>query len=244
MKVSKRCTRCGREMLFYHFSPQIINKSDRTYNYLASICKECKCEIEEKRRRDSGVPRKSDGYDEERLKVCHQCKLEKPMREFYKRNDRNTVKSICKVCFRKNAEQRRREKGSEPYSKNMSCPGYLGVHIAEDLVERHAVNMTRMKFGNEGFDFLYKCKYRVDVKSSVRIHGNRAGSDRWQFHIDRNPVADYFLLLAFDNKDDACLEYVWVIPGSVLRNKRYATIGDSTLSKWDMYKSDFILKDL
>jgi hypothetical protein len=75
------------------------------------------------------------------------------------------------------------------------------------------------------------------VKSSCRRHGKCAACN-WQFIIKKNPIAEYFLCLAFDNRDDLNPEHVWLIPASDVNDRVSISISETTLAKWDQYKLD------
>jgi hypothetical protein len=88
-----------------------------------------------------------------------------------------------------------------------------------------------MPNNNPGYDFVCNRGYRVDVKSAcLGIRG------RWTFNINRNKIADYFLMLAFDNRADLNPKYMWLIPGDVVSNKVGIDVAATTLTKWREYE--------
>ena len=96
-----------------------------------------------------------------------------------------------------------------------------------------------MPYGHKGFDFFCNKGKKIDVKSACIYIDNRGNrSDSWSFHIHRNSIADYFLCLAFDNREDLNPLHIWLIPGHIVNHLKGATIAESTLSKWDEYKLD------
>lgn len=101
----------------------------------------------------------------------------------------------------------------KPMSENKECSLFLGVHIAERILSKIFENVNRMPFSNPGFDFICGKGYKIDVKSSSLIQVRRK-NDAWYFHIDRNNVADYFLLVGFDNRNDLNPMHIWLIGGS------------------------------
>ena len=60
----------------------------------------------------------------------------------------------------------------------------------------------------------------------------------WFFSINKNQIADYFLCIAFDNRDDLNPEYLWLIPGSDVNDKSGISIAESTIDKWSKYELD------
>lgn len=111
-----------------------------------------------------------------------------------------------------------------PMSENKECSAYLGVHIAErqvaiDILSKIYKEVVPMSYNNHGYDIL--CDgYKVDVKSACLEHPKK----RWKFGIHKNKVADYFLLLAFDNRDSLTSIHSWLL-------KATEVIGDSRVNE-------------
>ena len=118
--------------------------------------------------------------------------------------------------------------------RNKRCSYYLGVHIAENLLSRTFKNVIKMPIGNPGYDLICGKGYKVDVKSSCRLISMY--SDRWAFTIKRNVVADYFLLIAFNNRQDLRPEHLWMIEGKHINSHVGIGISESTLHKWSEYE--------
>ena len=125
---------------------------------------------------------------------------------------------------------------------NRNCSQFLGIHVAERVLSYVFENVKRMPNNNPGFDFICGKGYKIDVKSSVRLVSNNKYSDRWMFNIKRNKIADYFILLAFDNRDDLNPEYIWLFPANEISDTHGLSIGESTIHKWDEYKINNIDK--
>ena len=145
---------------------------------------------------------------------------------------------ICRKCA---SEYRRRLYyllgRHQPMNKNKSCPMFLGVHVAERVLSHVFKHVERMSVTNHGYDFICGKGYKVDVKSACRNH-HKGRSDWWQFAINKNQIAEYFLCLAFDNREDLNPEHIWLIPANDVNHLMLTSIGDTTLSKWDEYKLD------
>ena len=179
--------------------------------------------------------------------TCRDCGVELTDENWYP-SQRTRNLYICKTCNTKQARQwnktnpekaraqrtrARRKEGHQPYNENRECPAYLGVFVAEGVLSRVFKNVQRMPMCNPGFDFICGKGYRIDVKSSC-LQKN----DAWGFNIDHNQIADYFLCLAFDNREDLDPLHLWLIPGNVLNHLRGASISLSTIHKWDEYRLD------
>lgn len=122
-------------------------------------------------------------------------------------------------------------KSSNGTSKtNKSCPTYLGITIAEKMLSKLFNNIEVMPPKNPGFDFICNNGYKIDVKSST-LHNNQ-----WGFCIRYNKTPDYFLCLAFDDRDNLNPQHIWLIPGYILNNQTGANISKSTLNKWEKYE--------
>jgi len=92
-----------------------------------------------------------------------------------------------------------------------------------------------MRNGNVGFDFICNRDKKIDVKSSCITLAHQK-NPRWIFNINENIVADYFLLIAFKNRDELTIHHIWLIPGSVLNHiKSTVSISPSTIDKWSEF---------
>lgn len=164
-------------------------------------------------------------------KTCRICGKVKSV-EMFGKNIRKPDgrKTECKECHNKASRDSRYRRGvSAPFQENKKCPAFLGVHVAERVLASVFDNVVRMDFNNTGYDFICGKGYKIDVKSSTRTTNQ---PNTWVFGINRNKVADYFLILAFDNRDDLNPLHVWLIPSGVLNHLTCTSISDSTLKKW------------
>ena len=133
-------------------------------------------------------------------------------------------KDFCakKNGYKNSAERlkdwRHKVKKQKSMSENKECTSYLGVHIAERILVMIFLNVIRMPYGNKGYDFICGKGYKIDVKSACL----RNNQDVFDFDIKQNKIADYFLLLAFDNRDDLNPMYIWLIKSDeIINNKRF-----------------------
>lgn len=156
---------------------------------------------------------------------------------------------ICKMCNNKmrrlwresNPEKAKtkdtrsnRRRGNLPMSENKSCSAFLGVHIAERLLRHMFKNVTQMPYGNPGYDFVCGNGYLIDIKASCMCTDDDI-TYRWSFMIKKNVIADYFVLLAFDNRDDLTPMHIWMIPGRDINDSVSISISKNQLHKWDKY---------
>lgn len=168
-------------------------------------------------------------------------------------NYKNLYKYICSGCLslrnkkyhrlnsdrinkntRTNYDNTRELHGHLPMSENKECAAYLGVHVAERLLKKTFKDIIRMPFGNPGYDYICDKGYKIDVKiSQIRI--TPSNTEKFSFGISKNTIADYFALIAIDNRDGLNIMYYWLIPGNVLNSKTGACISMSTINKWDEY---------
>jgi len=182
------------------------------------------------------------------MSVCRVCGVElKPsvnwVTSLVKRNNR-----ICKSCdnercanwkhinhakcleYAKNYSYGR---GTKPMGENKHCASYLGCHVAENILQKVFNNVIKMPNNHRFYDFICSKGKKIDVKSACI---SKQGG--WIFTINKNMVADYFLCIAFDNRDDLNPLHLWLIPNHVLSHLKNTSISKSTIYKWDEYRID------
>ena len=96
-----------------------------------------------------------------------------------------------------------------------------------------------MPNNNPGFDFICNKGYKIDVKSSVLLKGGKRDKNLgWSFAINKNKIADYFLLIGFDNREDLNPLKLWLIPGNILNEQKgkHITNIEKVLLKWKQYE--------
>lgn len=157
---------------------------------------------------------------------------------------------ICKSCHAKwqylwrkaNPEKDRtiftrhnRKRGNLPMDKNRECSSFLGVYVAERVLSHVFKNVNKMPMNNPGYDFVCSRGQMVDVKCSCKHH-IKTHIYRWTFNIRKNQIADYFLFLAFDNREDLNPLHIWLIPGDRINDHMTVCISESRLDKWDKYR--------
>ena len=184
--------------------------------------------------------------------ICKKCGVELTDENWYP-SQQKTRDYICKSCdskrqskrykqwraanperAREKSERNTRKRGHQPFNKNKKCPSYLGVHVAERVLSHVFKNVQRMPMNNPGYDIICNHNKLIDIKSSCKGK-NR---NRWSFTIKHNATADYFLCLAFDDREDLNPLYVWLIPGKKINHLTGASISLSTIHKWDEYRLD------
>lgn len=168
-------------------------------------------------------------------KLCPVCNETKDWSEFYIRKSGkliNTPSSYCKLCT--NIVTNHKDINT-PINK--SCPRWLGEHVAEQILAKSFKNVIRMPKNNPGFDFICGKGKRIDVKSSC-LRSNKCLTKHWTFLIKKNQIAEYFLLLGFDNREDLNPLHVWLVPAEVINNKSAIEISssDKILKKWSQFE--------
>jgi len=122
---------------------------------------------------------------------------------------------------------------TRPMSDAKDCSYYLGVYIAERVLSKFFDNMIRMPSNNPGFDFTCGKGFKINVKSSVLHLYEEKNSPRWMFSVKYNKTADYFLFLAFDNRQSLEPQHIWLVPGNVVNEHSCISISDTT---WGLSK--------
>lgn len=179
-------------------------------------------------------------------KCCPHCGEVKDAAEFYRDFRRvGGLQSWCKSCtreyriahrdhFRNLVNESHYKTGRrKPLGTNPNCASYLGVYVAERVLSHIFDHVKRMPTNNPGFDFVCGRGYKIDVKSSTR---QRCHPNTWLFNINRNATADYFLCIAFDDRNHLNPEHLWLLPAQLVGLKKGASISESTLCKWSPYE--------
>lgn len=178
------------------------------------------------------------------MKLCPKCKELKDNSDFSKnKTAKDRLAWQCKECVKKyrrlnrykrneyNKKYNRTYRGKRSMLENKECACYLGMFIAEGLVAKYFKNPIRMPAGNPGYDFICSKGYKVDVKSSVLTKYNS-----WSFDIRKNKIADYFLCLAYDNRQDLNLIHIWLFPGHIINNMKGISSTQPRILKWAQYE--------
>ena len=168
-----------------------------------------------------------NGCQKKRAKLQYKANPEKVIaasNRWKKANPEKVRASLTKAC---------RKQGVLPFDENKECTMYLGVHIAERVLSKVFKDVKRMPMGNPGYDIICNHKKKIDIKSACLVKDGK-----WRFNIKRNTTADYFLCLAFDNREDLNPLHAWLIPGSEVNHQSGVSISPNTISKWDAYALD------
>ena len=192
------------------------------------ICKECG---ETRKHHAHGLCRRCYSKQHDvKYRKAHKKEIIQTNKEYYAAN---------RDKLRETNQRYHHAHGGKPASENKQCPVFLGVHVAERVLSKIFKDVREMPYGHKGYDFICNKGKKIDVKSSciyISKRGNR--SDSWSFCIKKNKIANYFLCLAFDNREDLNPLHIWLIPARVINHQVCASIAKSTLSKWDEYKLD------
>jgi hypothetical protein len=126
---------------------------------------------------------------------------------------------------------------SRPMSESKESSAYLGIYVAEQVLSNLFDVMHRMPTNNTGYDYTCGRGFKIDVKSSCLCYVKKH-SPKWNFNIDRNQVADYFLCISFDNRENLQPQHVWLIPSEVVFHLKILNISNclKSLSKWTKYE--------
>ena len=118
---------------------------------------------------------------------------------------------------------------------NKDCASYLGI-IAERILENIYKDVKIMPYCNHGFDFYCAKKYKIDVKSSAIGY-----KGKWQFAINKNTIPDYFLCIAFEDRENLNPVHLWLIPGKDINHLISAYFNKSKL-KNGLNTSNLLIK--
>ncbi|MCK4668298.1 hypothetical protein KAU33_16215 [Candidatus Dependentiae bacterium] len=178
------------------------------------------------------------------MKTCSKCNETKSFNEFYNcKSKKDGKQGICKSCNRKrfkkyhqeHKDERRKRMGYQSMEENKSCSQYLGIVIAERLCRHLFKNVQVMPNNHSGFDIICNKGKLIDVKSAITTL-SRGKYPQWAFTINYNKTADFFILVAFDNRKDLNPLHLWMIPGKEINNNSGKSIRPSTIHKWDKWE--------
>jgi hypothetical protein len=173
-------------------------------------------------------------YNREYAKT-HRVSKRKRDKEYYARNRDKLLKSVNDYRNTNKEEiNRKRRESKTRMNTNKTCAQYLGVVVAENVLSKVFPNVTRMLNGNPGYDFVCAKGRKIDVKSSS-AHYHKNGSMYWVFNICRNDIADYFMLIAFDDRKNLNPLKLWLIPGGKISHLYGTSVSENTVSKWAEY---------
>lgn len=186
------------------------------------------------------------------MKLCDRCNKNKPLHEFYIHKDKGREGKLvqpCKKCIgishKKwqsanpgySTKRDHRVGRYRPMSENRNCASWLGIFVAEKALSKFFKNIVRMPNGNRGFDFLCNHGKKIDVKSSCLYYPKDGRVPFWLWSIRGNDKADFFLLIAFNDRTNLKPIHVWLIPGYVINTKQSFSISvKEGVDKWKKYE--------
>lgn len=231
-KMNKICSKCGISKPLDNFYKHKDGKDGRRPD-----CKECVKKRSEKyyqEHRDE-VLKYSRNYGQE-----HREGIRDYNKNYYQEHREELIEQTSE--YREEHKEHlascaRKRMGYLSMYENKLCAAYLGIVIAERLV-RHLFNDVKVMPNNHsGYDFICNKGMKIDVKSSSTLL-NHGKNPYWHFNIDHNTAADFFILVAFDNRIDLNPLHLWMIPGKELNNQGSASIALSRIHKWDKWKTN------
>lgn len=223
--MTKICSKCGIEKPLDKFYSDKSKKSGK-----ASYCKECTKKKSKEHYREHIEESRIYNKDYHQK---HKKELNKQSRKYHQehRKERNEKQ-------RKYYEKTGREKaGSKSMYEDKFCAQYLGIVIGERLIKHLFKDVEVMPYGNPKFDFICNKGKKIDVKTRC-IALEKRKYPHWKFYINHNTIADFFILVAFDNRTDLNPLHLWMIPGKEINNQKNARISPPTIHKWDEWKID------
>lgn len=90
--------------------------------------------------------------------------------------------------------------------ENRKNTRFLGVYIAESSVNKLFKGSQRMRLRNPGYDIVCNKGYKIDVKASTL-----SATNTLSFHINENNIADYFILIGYNNIIELKPLHMWII---------------------------------
>ena len=141
---------------------------------------------------------------EERRVLTQEQKIEISHKSVAKRHGFSTYEEYLKNIHNKDMR------------KNKKCGLYLGCHIAERILSNIFKRVERLPYNHPGYDFVCDKGHKIDVKASCIQKGNT-----FKFTISNNKTPDYFLLIAFDNRQKLNPLGIWLIKSDeIIRGRK------------------------
>ena len=181
-------------------------------------------------------------------KKCRICGDDLVVGENWRLSMRKSYNYICKTCHNKRSRiwlrsyrermlldgiTNNRISGRNLVSNNRSGVSYMGICVAGDLLRRCYKHVQAVVNNKYAYKFVCDHDKFIDVKSSC------LGKNwMWLFSTRRNTVVDFFICVAFDDRDDPNVMHVWMIPGEKLNPFMSASISPSSVDKWSEYEQD------
>lgn len=165
--------------------------------------------------------------------LCKKCSIENSKIQYQKHKEKNRERS--RKYSREHKDEIRQQRGRLSMYENKSCAQWLGIVIGERLCKYLFKDVEVMPNRNKGFDIICNKGKKIDVKTACVTLGH-GKYPQWGFNISRNTVADFFILIAFDNRTDLNPLHLWMIPGKELNGQTGTQISPSTIHKWNEWK--------
>lgn len=220
MSDTKLCPKCG---IVKPYSEYHMHRTGRKAGKPQTYCKEC----DAKRSHDDHAKNRDKENQAQRDKYYANRDSEKARRRHY-------YNTHIEEEQRKGRE-RWYAKGGKAASENPSCSKYIG-NFAEKALSTFFKTMQRMPQDNPGYDFLCGKGFKIDVKASCLGSGSDSG--RWKININQNKMADYFLVLLFDNRFEKNPIHVYLIAGNDVNDMQMLSISnnETSLARFSKYE--------
>ncbi len=172
--------------------------------------------------------------------------IQQQINEFKSGKSGKDIKNNCKQIYEfckheyRNTKSSYVRKDTKLININSNCSSWLGVSVAENEVALFVLKelydeTQKMLNGNKGYDWLCNKSIKIDVKSSC-LEGNVT----WRFGIDLNKIADYFLLIAFDNRKSLDILHMWLIRSNeTIRGRKLNEFTGLGIYKYDEKVKEF-----
>lgn len=156
----------------------------------------------------------------------------------------NEAKGMCSKCYQRTKregktieeknEWNHRSGRTQSMIDNKACSSHLGFYLANNIMRELYPDAEEMPYGNSGFTHILHGKYYQVVTSTPKQVGNK--SPWFGFHTRQNTICDYFIFLAFRDRESTIPTQIWKVPNfGDIQDKKLTSISLSRLSKWDCF---------
>ena len=176
-----------------------------------------------------------------RYRESNKEKIAEHDREYYKNNSEKILEQHKKYRkensgkINEQARFKRRKVGILPWTEIKHLR--LGLYIEQTIAAMFGVPTE--PHNNPDVDFVCPQGYKMQVKVSSVSHSKNK-NPTWRFHINKNKIADYFILVAVNNAEDIDKEdfkpiHIWMMKGKLINKKGTISTVLSRVPKWNKY---------
>lgn len=225
----KKCSKCNQILPITEF-----NKTRKNADGHAYLCRKCASKYAKEHR----AKKRANPPEIAPFKTCYICQETLSSDEFGREyRNRDGLKSYCRKCEGKYILDRMHKKElCKPMKESKECTSYFGIYVTENLLSYYFKDIKHMPYNNPGYDFICANGYKIDSKASC-LHTKKHGNC-WQFATNHNTIADYFICIGYDNRENLTPLRAWLIPSRDIKDRCGFSVTNNPhcLARWSQYE--------